>query len=176
MSCFKRKPLGIESTGRCCHGYTCRARVPEPMNDKEYRRIVRVAQAAHKKWRAILGISDWAGRLHYVRGSMDGDTSMRCKPNYAYKWYNITIFAEYAANYYGVDDEKIERDMLHELVHVLLVDSQDAIEGAYKSRPARRLVERMTTEVADALWWAHEAGEQAARSAARKNTGKKVGS
>lgn len=142
------------------------------MNDRDYNAQKRRVGRLFNRWAKTLGLNQWA--LHYQccrEGEMltdddrSGDSAfspvMDCEAQWQYQQVAIRVNTPMLVS---MDDEDVERSVVHELCHVLVNEmrTDEPTMEQYNHE------ERVVTMLTNALLWTRRAGYDEGRRDARK--------
>lgn len=128
------------------------------MKDAEYEAFVAKVQGYFDKWLVILGLGDWRLVYPFYHGPIpNSEASMDCSAKWEYKSATISISAAENADW---PDTRLEWNAVHELMHCLTMPLADQADENCPA--ARMLVERVVTDLTNAVLWAYKAGQEAA--------------
>ena len=120
------------------------------MNDKEFNKLKKKITRFVEKWRVPLGIKWWSVNFYYEREYAKDDdkhdschTGATCKVQWPYKTAQITFYLPALDT---LDDEELERTVVHELIHILVNEMRDFDEGANHE-------ERVVSDLTSAVFW-----------------------
>lgn len=125
------------------------------MNDKEFKKAKKRVAVLFEKWVKRLGLGWYQVDVEYKAGDGDdrGDgytTAMRCVSRWEYRTATITVWIEEIPD----DDYKLERMVVHELMHIFAEPMRDRDVGCTDNE------EYAVESLARAVLWVEEAARR----------------
>ena len=119
------------------------------MTDKEFREQKRRVNKYLDKWQKPAGFGWWYITVEYERDRYtdEPNTAAHCWSQWQYHQATIRF---YLPALKSLEDEELERTIIHELCHLLISPLED-----YSTPERRQITEHTTSLVADALYWAY---------------------
>ncbi len=119
------------------------------MNDTEAAAVIEQIKAAFFKWRSRLGLFTWRVTLAYDRGNvLEGhpNAAAYCEADYPYRHASIMFLLR---DFKGDTAAEVEEKVLHELLHILVVEMQQY--------PTIEHVESVVSWLTSAFLWTQSA-------------------
>ena len=143
------------------------------MNDKAYNEHKARIQKLLTRWVTPMGLNWFKVDVTWDRSyAKDGSAAITDMSNWKYRDFGITFYMPTCAD---MNDEELEKLVVHELCHVLLAPISCNMEGTDDNDHYRRDIMELNTEiVASAFLWVRHAGtdDQKAELKAKAKNGK----
>ena len=123
------------------------------MTDKEYKEQKARTEKFIKKWFDAMGLGWWQVDISFSR-HLDEDLPDALAVTRCLWAYRKAAVDFYLPNVQSVDDEKLESNIVHEFVHILMWPLWDQVEE--KDERARQINEYTTESVKNALLWVEQ--------------------
>lgn len=126
------------------------------MSDQEFEALRKKCKNIFDKWQDILGLQGHRFKVKYLREyHQERFTVATCRPLWQYKTHAIDFYLPSVNEL--EDDDELEEDILHELVHVLLAPSTG--NDPAKDEAQLEQNEFTTQSITYGLIWAYQTGQ-----------------
>lgn len=149
------------------------------MTDREFEEVKKRVLEYAEKWQSLLDLSRWRLKIcHHRDGKMSG-SGLEAEPvaevSTEWKYMDILVCVNSPAAG-GLDDQDLEETLVHELVHSVMTDYNNAAKDGDDHEHIAEHNERVTTHLAKAyiytMRWAYTLGMQDGAKQAKKDAKK----